>query len=1030
MKPHANRGGGFFCLPSLQKLLLSFFLLQVLLSSTSSLYAQAKIQIRGSVVNEKGEALSNVSILEKGTKNGTVSLEDGSFSFTVSNTKAIIVASYAGYQSTEVSVGANTMLMISLIPSSGSLGEVVVVGYGTQKKTTLTGSVATVKGSELVQSSSANVANAIAGRVPGIIANNRSGRPGEDGSSLLIRGFNSFGGGTSPLIVIDGVPDRDFSRLNPNDIESITVLKDASAAIYGVRAANGAILVTTKRGKTGKPAIQYDGSYSIQQLTRLPEIVNAWQYMTYYNEINPGTYAQAEIDKYKAGNDPNYTSTDWINEVYRKNAPQTAHSLSVSGGTDNVKYYFSGQLIDQSSNFQNSIEHYKQYNFRSNIDARISKNLKVNLDLAGRLEDRTYPTYSVGSIMHETRSMYPFIPTHWANGSPSAGVAAGRNPIILVTGDPGYDRIKNYVLTPLAGFEWKLPFITDGLSLSGYASYDVNMRHEKIFNKPWDAYSYNRTTGVYSNQRSSTAISSVTQNEGMYNSSTRFIKLAYDKQFGRHNINAFAGYEATNSNSWGAYAFRKNLLSDQIDQIFTGAADGQVATGSASQDGRASYLGRLAYAYDNKYLAEVTMRYNGSFNFPSGNRWGAFPAVSVGWRISEEKFFKEKVSFVDQLKLRASWGILGSDAVEQYLFLTRYQLITNTSYYTYFGDNYGLANAIFLSSTPNENITWEKQDTKNIGFDLSLLNNKLNITADYFRFLRSDILASRNASIPLYTGMSLPKENIGKSLNRGFDFSITYNDAVGDLKYAVGANGTFAKSKVIFSDEAATVPEWQKFESHPINSWLLFASDGIYRSQAEIDNSVHIPGARVGEIRIKDTNGDGFITFDDAVRTYESSIPQIVYGLTVGLNYKNFTLNMLFSGQAQAKQLINSQMQGSLIAPPQWLYDGRYTSDKVNSPYPRAFNDNSSNAYYYNNSDFWLRNAAFLRLKNLEIAYSVPASAYSKLGLSNVRVYVSAYNLLSFDKMKKYGVDPETNSTTGINYPQSKIFRFGINIGL
>ncbi len=1027
MKPCVNKGGRFFCPAPFQKLLLAFFLFQVLFSAPS-LLAQSHIQIHGNVVNERGEALGNVSILEKGTQNGTVSLENGSFSITVSNAGATLIASYAGYQSVEMAAGKNTVLSITLLPASGSLGEVVVVGYGTQKKTTLTGSVASVKGSDLVQSSSANVANAIAGRIPGVIANNRSGRPGDDGSSFFIRGFNSFGGGTSPLIVIDGVPDRDFSRLNPNDIESITVLKDASAAIYGVRAANGAILVTTKRGKTGKPAIQYDGSYGIQQLTRLPEIVNAWQYMTYYNEINPGTYAQEEVDKYKAGNDPNYTSTNWIHEVYRKNAPQTTHSLSVSGGTDNVKYYFSGQMVDQSSNFKNSIEHYRQYNFRSNIDARISKNLKVNLDVAGRQEDRTYPTYSIGSIMHETRSMYPFIPVYWPNGSPSAGVAAGRNPAILVTGDPGYDRIKNYVLTPLAGFEWKLPFITEGLSLSGYASYDVNMRHEKIFNKPWDAYAYNKTTGVYSNQRPSTAISAITQNEGMYNGSTRFIKLAYDRQLGRHSINAFAGYEATNTTNWSAYAFRKNLLSDQIDQIFTGSADGQIATGAASQDGRASYLGRVAYAYDNKYLLEATMRYNGSFNFPADKRWGLFPAVSAGWRISEENFFKP-VTFIDQLKLRASWGILGSDAVAQYLFLTRYQLITNTSYQTYFGD-YALANALYLSSTPNPDITWEKQDTKNIGFDMSVLKNKLSITVDYFRYLRSDILAQRNASIPLYTGMSLPSENIGKSLNRGVDFSVTYADAFGDLKYAFGANGTFAKSKVIFSDEAATVPEWQKFEGHPINSWLLYASDGIYRTQDEIDHSVHLPGARIGDIKIKDTNDDGSITADDAVRSYKSSVPQIVYGFTVGLNYKGFGLNILLSGQARARQLINSQMQGSLIAPPQWLYDGRWTQDNPNSPYPRAFNDNSTNSGYYSNSDFWLMNAAFLRLKTLELSYTIPSQVYSGYGLSGIRVYASAYNLVSFDKMRKYGVDPETNNITGVNYPQSRIFRFGINIGL
>lgn len=1015
---------------SAKHLLATAFMLLLLSGAVIPVFAQSKISVTGTVSNENGEPVVGASITEKGTTNGTVSQEAGRFSILVSGKKAVLLISHAGFATIEVSVADNSVLNVTLQPETKAMNEVVVIGYGSQKKKTLTGSIATVKGSDLVQSSSPNVSNAIAGRIPGVIANNRSGRPGDDGSSIYIRGFNSFSGGTSPLILVDGIPDRNFSRLNPNDIESITVLKDASAAIYGVRAANGVILVTTKRGKSGKPTIQYDGTYAVQQLTRLPEVVNAWQYMTYYNEINPNTYAQTEIDKYKAGNDPNYTSTNWLSEVFRQNAPQNSHSLSVSGGNEHVKYFFSGQFVDQSSNFKNSIERYKQFNIRSNIDARISKNLKVNLDIAARQEDRTYPAWGVGGILHETRSLYPFIPARWANGSPSAGLTAGRNPIILVTGEPGYDKTKNYIVTPLAGFELKMPFVVEGLSLSGYASYDINLRHQKIFNKPWDAYSFNKTTGVYSNQRASTAIASITQDESMYSSSTRFIKLAFDRQFGLHSINAFAGYEATTSSTWGTYAYRRNLLSDQIDQIFTGSTEGQNATGYASQDGRESYLGRVAYGFDNKYLAEVSMRYNGSFNFPSANRWGLFPAVSLGWRISEERFFKENVSFIDQLKLRASWGIMGNDAVAQYLFLTRYQLVTNPNYYTYFGNDYTLANALSLSNTPNQNITWEKQDTRNIGFDVSLLKNKLSITADYFHYLRRDILAKRNASIPLYTGMALPNENIGKSLNRGFDFSINYNDNIGDLIYSIGANGTYAKSKVIFSDEAATVPDWQKSEGHPIDSWLLYATNGIYRTQEEINKSPHLPGARVGDLWIKDTDGNGSITANDQMRTYESATPKIVYGFTLGLTYRGLSLNMLVSGQAMAKQLINSQIQGSLISPPQWLYDGRWTAANPDGIYPRAFSGNSINASYYNYSDFWLRNAAFVRLKTVELSYAIPSDVYRRFGFNSLRVYVSGYNLLSFDHMKKYGIDPETNNITGINYPQSRMYRFGINVGL
>ncbi|ULQ54721.1 SusC/RagA family TonB-linked outer membrane protein [Flavihumibacter fluvii] len=1002
-------------------------LLTAILFSPVALAQQQKQQVTGTIRNEKGEPVPGASVVEKNQSNGTLSGDDGRFSISVTNNKATLVISYAGFAAMEIKTSNNKEINIVLTPDGRSLNEVVVVGYGTQKKASLTGAVASVKGADLIQSPSVNVANAIAGRVPGVIANNRSGRPGEDGSTILIRGMNSFGGGTSPLFVVDGIPDRDFSRINPADIENITVLKDASAAIYGVRSANGVVLVTTKRGRSGKPTIDYDGSYGVQQLTRLPGIVNAWQYMTYYNEINPNTYAQEEIDKYKAGNDPNYTSTDWINEVFRKNAPQTAHSLSVRGGSENVKYFFSGQYLDQGSNFDNSIEHYKQFNIRSNIDARISKNLKVNLDIAARTEQREYPTYGVNSILHETRSIYPFIPVRWPNGSLSAGVSNGRNPVILTTGAPGYNDINSYILNPTAGFDWQLPFLTKGLSVSGYAAFDINIRNQKIFTKPWDAYSYNKTTDTYSNQYGSTAITSVTQDDRKTTAQTLFLKIGYDRQFGLHGVQAFVGYEQNSSDYGQTYAFRKNLLSSQVDQIFTGSAEGQIGTGSAAQDGRLSYLGRVGYNYNNKYLVEFSFRQNGSFNFPSGERWGFFPAVSAGWRISEEKFFSNNIHFIDQLKLRASWGLMGNDAVAQYLFLTRYQIVTNMNYYTYFGSNYAMATTLQLSSTPNPNITWETQDTRNIGIDMTLLKGRLNISADYFQYLRKDILAQRSASIPLYTGMALPPENIGKSQNRGFDFSALFNDHIGEFSYSIGANMTYAKSKVIFRDESANVPEWQKSEGHPIDSWLVYTTDGIYHNQKEIDESVHLPGVKPGDLKIIDVDDNGTITSNDMVRKYESATPKFVYGLTLGGAYKGFGVNLLFSGQAMARQMILSQMQGSLIAPPQWLYDGRWTEDRPEAQYPRAFNSSSTYNSIY--ADYWLKSAAFLRLKTLEVSYTFPKENISKLGLGSLRVYASGFNLFSVDQMKAYGIDPETNNITGVNYPQSRIFRFGVNIG-
>jgi len=622
---------------------------------------QQQKSVSGKVTDSSGGSLPGVSVVVKGTTAGVITDMDGKYNLSNVPANATLQFSFVGMKSQEIVVANQATINVTLSDESIGIEEVVAIGYGTQKKGSLTSSVTNVKGKELLQNSSSNVSNALAGRTAGVITTNRSGQPGEDNSTILIRGLNSFGGGTTPLIVVDGIPDRDMNRINPNDIESVTVLKDASAAIYGVRSANGVILITTKRGQSGKPTIHYDGSVGIQQLTRMDKRVGSWEYMTYYNELNrnqgnTAPYAQSEIDKYKAGNDPDYTSTDWIAAVFRKNAPQSNHSISVNGGSDQVKYYLSGQYLSQESNFRNSDERFKEYNIRSNVDAKISKNLKVNFDLSGRKEDRQHPVASVGSIMHETVSMYPFLPVYWSNGYPNACISAGKNPVLMTSSLPGYDNIVNLIVNAKLGFDLQLPFVTKGLSVSGYAGFDYNDRSQKKFQQPWDAYTYDKTTKTYNNQRNSTSIISLYQSEQRSNANTYFMKLAYDNQFGKHGINAFVGYEQTSSTWRDTYAYRRDLLSATLDQLFTGSAVGQNATGAATQYGRASYLGRFGYNFSNKYLADVTMRYNGSFNFPTNNRWGLFPAVSLGWRVSEEDFFKNNIQGIDQLKLRASWG--------------------------------------------------------------------------------------------------------------------------------------------------------------------------------------------------------------------------------------------------------------------------------------------------------------------------------------------------------------------------------------
>jgi len=1011
-----------------------------LINSKSTSFAIEKL-IKGKVTGSQGEPLPGVNILVKGTKITAVTDFDGNFTIEVPDSNSILVFSYTGFLTKEVR--ADDAVSIQLVEQNQTLNEVVVVGYGTQKKASTTGAIASIKGGVLTQNASANVSNGIAGRMSGVIASNRSGRPGDDSSTLLIRGFNSFGGGTSPLVVVDGIPDRDLNRINPDDIESVTVLKDASAAIYGVRSANGVILVTTKRGKVGAPTIKVDGSYGIQQLTRMSERVNSWEYMTYYNELNAhkGTtlpYTQAEIDKYKAGNDPNYTSTDWMKQVYRKDAPQANLSLSVNGGNEQVKYFFSGQYLNQESNLRYSDERYRQFNLRSNIDVNITSNFKVNLDIATRKEDRNYPAVSIGSIMHETVSMYPFIPAYWKNGYPSSGITNGRNPILMSSPAAGYDHVVNLIVNPKIGFELKLPRITEGLSLSGYAAFDYNVRSEKKFTKPWDAYSYDKTNDSYNNVKNSTSITSVMQEERIANQNTYFVKLAYDRKFNKHAVNAFVGYEQTTMDKTQTYAYRRDLLSDQLDQIFTGSTKGQNATGGAYQDGRESFLGRVAYNFDDKYFAEVSARYNGSFNFPSSTRWGMFPAISAGWKISEEPFFKNNIKLIDQLKIRASWGRMGNDDLRetingvdylnQYLFLTRYQLTTDQQLYSYFGSDYTLNNSIYLSSTPNPNITWEIQDSKNIGFDFGFFGNKLTATFDYFSNKRSDILAARNASVPLYTGLSLPKENIGKTVNRGTDWSVNYADHINSFKYSVGFNFTYAQSEVLFRDEAENIPAWQKSTGRAIDSWLVYQTNGIYRTQAEVDNSPHFEGAKPGDLWVKDTDGDGNITSNDKVRIPESATPKIAYGIPMRAEYKGFSIDMLWTGQAKAKQVILPQAQGAIVAPPRWLYDDRYTADNPNSKYPVAFNDSDPR----NNieADFWLKDASFFRLKSLEVSYTLPEKVLSRFGILNTRFYAGGTNLFSIDHMKQYNLDPETNNKTGVIYPQTRIYRIGVSIEL
>ncbi len=993
-------------------------------SGSTLAYSQQVRKISGIVKNTQGEPVIGANILEKGTSNGTITDINGLFTLRVSP-NAVIKVSYIGYTEQEIAIGNRNRLDIVMTEDTRLIDEVVVVGYGKQKKATVTGSIAQVSGTELKQSPAANLSNSLVGRLPGVIANNRSGEPGNDYSEIYIRGKGSLGD-NSPLYVIDGVANRGgIERLNPSDIESLTILKDASAAIYGAQAANGVILITTKRGSDSKPVITYEGNFGLSEHTRTPDLMNAYQYMVYDDEINAHFGRTQKYKDIKNGYldgtiDPlQYANTDWMDVMF-KAAPQTQHSLSVRGGNDRVKYYMSGGYLYQEPGFKHTNLNFQTAQLRSNLDASITKDFTVTLELAMRQENRHNSNYDSGTFFWEGFHAYPFLPAYYPNGLPGPGLSWGNNLAILTSGKTGYDKIKDTFINSKMAFDLKMPWILHGMYLSGYAAFDSHFRSEKKLMDMWDAYRYNPATKDYDNIRSTTGDGNInlTQQFDDGHTTTLHLKLGYEKRFAEHSINAFIAYEQSKTKGDWFSAYRRDFLSDAVDYMFAGSDNLKDNNGSGSISARQNFFGRLSYGYKDRYLAEFTLRRDGSQNFSSDSRWGWFPGLSVGWRISEEKFFKDNIPQVDELKLKASWGKLGNDRVDPFQYVSTYDMSDGAA----FGRDPQRQKGFTIGRVANPDITWEKVTTKNIGFESILFKQKLSFDLQYFYSMRKDILTPKQASIPDYTGLTLPDQNIGKISNQGIEASVSYRNKFKELGYYIGGNLTYAHNKIHFFDEAANVPDWQRRTGHSIDSWLVYKTDGIYQTQQEIDASPHLMNTQPGDIKYLDVDGDGSITSNDRVRIYESATPEIVYGINMGGTWKGFELNVLWTGQARAKQMIRPGSYNRDVT----YFNNRWISatETPNARYPRAFErDDTFNSI---NSDFWLKDASFIRLKNIELAYNLPASFLKKMSISTLRLYVSGFNLFSIDHIKIQ--DPEGTNAGGMYYPQQRIYNVGVNI--
>lgn len=1008
---------------------------------TSVIFAQEQ-EISGNVTDESGLPLPGATVMIKGTSNGTTTDMDGNFTLGVENpADKTLVVSFISFVTQEIPINEQRNFQISLKTDQESLGEVVVVGYGAKKRATLTGSISEVGGESLAESPQPNLSNSFAGRMSGVITTNRAGEPGYDDSSILIRGLSTLGN-NDVLVVVDGVPGQvgGLSRLSPEDIESVTVLKDASAAIYGSRAANGVILITTKKGKHGsKPQISYKFDIGLSSPTRLPDMANAATYaqirneIAYYNNPDGGLnqiYDPNEIELFRNGSDPlNYPNTDWAEATLKNVAVQTQHHLDIRGGGENNNYFFSLGKTSQEGLYKNGATQYDQYNVRSNINVDVTDRFNVGLLLSGRKEDRQFPTEGAGYIFRSIYRAYPTIPAFYPNGNPSTGIE-NANPAVLATDMGGLNKNPRYVFNGILKAKYDLSFL-EGLSLDGFLSVDELSNRLRNFRTPYTLYNYNRANDVYEqivvgggpNQLGSL-------DEEQYNESQTVsnIKLNYKNEFNGHHIDAFIGYEQSETASHTLGASRINYPTTETPELSQGgpAATDRDNYGYSYNFTRQSFISRIAYDYKEKYLLELQMRADGSSNFPEGERFGYFPSISAGYRISEEDWFN--VDFFDDLKFRGSYGQLGNDNIGQFQYYDNYT----------FNNSYVIGNEVVtgidLTRLANPNITWEVAKKTDIAVNADWLDH-FNTELVYFQENRTNILWPRNASIPWVSGIVnpydaqtlVPDENIGEINTHGFEANIGYQrKSDGDFDFNITGHFTYVKNEIKFIDEASGIPEYQKQTGGPMNTYLLYHAMGIYQTQEEIDNTPSVPGAKPGDLIFEDMNGDSEITADDQYRTEYGNIPRMTFGLTFDATYKNFDFSAVISGQGQVRQYVlpESGTIGNFYS--SWA-DNRWSPNNPDGTYPRVSERSSSavSGGLYRN-DFWLDNNAFARLKSVQLGYTLPEAWTDKIGLSNARLYTSAFNLLTLTEVEDY--DPEGFSESGQFYPQQRIINFGLNV--
>ena len=1012
---------------------MALFLLTGLNDAIAVFPDDQQIRVSGTITDENNSPLPGVNVQVEGTTIGAISDVEGKYSMNVNDRNAVLLFSFIGYVVQKMPIDGRTVIDVKMAPDLTTLDEVVVVGYGTVRKATLTGSVSSVDAAPLQRAPSVNFTQTLAGRLPGLTAVSTTGQPGKDDLTLRIRGVNTLNN-SEPLIVVDGIAGRSITNLAASDIESITILKDAAAAIYGARAANGVILVTTKRGTAKKPEISVRFNKGWSQPTRIPKMADSPTYATMINEIDgynnqPHTYTDAEIQKFSDGSDPwRYPNTDWFGLVFNNFSNQYMADISISGGSEKSRFFVSGGYDFQDGIYKNSSENYSKSNFRANIDNDITDNITLSVDLSGFYGKGNYSSLTTAQIFSSLitggsgSGGRPNVVAIWPGNRPAAGFIGGFNPVVMGTDLVGYSRDNEYNFLSNVKLLVKIPWVK-GLSVTGNASYDKNFDDAKRWRIPYTLYAWDGSTVDANGPVTTPAISGevsdpqLTETMGNGQRVTLNALLNYEVALGSSNLKILAGSERIQGDSTGIEAFRRLFPSTVIDQLFAGSDQFKDNDGSSSSSARLNYFGRINYDFSGKYLMEFVWRYDGSYIFPEEGRWGFFPGVSAGWRISEEGFWKNNIALVNYFKIRGSWGQTGNDRINTYQYLATYGY--SATPYVFNEDTESIA--LNPLAIPNKDVTWEVANQSNLGFDSQFLDGKIEFSADYFYNLRTRILYYRNASVPASTGLTLPRENIGEVVNQGFELQVSHKNTVGSFGYGISINGSYSKNKIKFWDETPGVPEYQRSTGRPINAGLYYNSIGIFSDQEAVDAYPHWAGAKPGDVIFEDVNADGKIDGLDRVRFEKTNIPTFDGGLNIDVSYKNFYGSAFLMGAAGAirTRTIESGRIGNYLAEDA---EGRWTENNPDAVKPRTWN--AANEYWSSaNNTYWLRNNNFIRLKNIQIGYNLPESIKTRLNVRDLTVFLSGMNVLTFSNEKVF--DPET---VGNTYPLNRVYNAGIRL--